>query len=100
MGFLDDVLNKAVPQGSGIAKPLMLAFVALQASGALTRKQAAGREPGVRRGGWRIVGRIGWTARNAAAERSWRRSEIMGGQRAKSADLAWLTRFSARSVDC
>ena len=42
MGFLDDVLNKAVPQGSGIAKPLMLAFVALLASGALTRKQAPG----------------------------------------------------------
>ncbi|MGO9683837.1 MAG: YidB family protein [Beijerinckiaceae bacterium] len=46
MGFLDDVLNKAVPQGSGIAKPLMLAFVALLASGALTRKQAPGASPG------------------------------------------------------
>jgi uncharacterized protein YidB (DUF937 family) len=45
MGFLDDVLNKAVPQGSGIAKPLMLAFIALLASGALTRKQAPASAP-------------------------------------------------------
>jgi uncharacterized protein YidB (DUF937 family) len=41
MGFLDDVVNKSVPQGSGLAKPLMLAFVALLASGVLTRKAAA-----------------------------------------------------------
>jgi uncharacterized protein YidB (DUF937 family) len=46
MGFLDDLLNKAVPQGSGIAKPLMLAFIALLASGALTRKQAPASAPG------------------------------------------------------
>ena len=47
MGFLDDVLNKALPQGSGVAKPLMLAFLALLASGALTRKQepASGTGP-------------------------------------------------------
>ncbi len=46
MGFLDDVLNKSLPQGSGLAKPLMLAFVALLASGALTRKQAPASAPG------------------------------------------------------
>ncbi len=45
MGFLDDVLNKSLPQGSGLAKPLMLAFVALLASGALTRKQAPASAP-------------------------------------------------------
>ena len=46
MGFLDDVVNKSVPQGSGLAKPLMLAFVALLASGVLTRKAAAPSAPG------------------------------------------------------
>jgi hypothetical protein len=40
MGFFDSVANKSVPEGSGLAKPLMLAFIALLASGALTRKQA------------------------------------------------------------
>ena len=33
MGFLDNVLDKSLPQGSGLAKPLMLAFIALLASG-------------------------------------------------------------------
>ena len=33
-------MNKSVPQGSSLAKPLLLAFGALLASGALTRKQA------------------------------------------------------------
>ena len=46
MGFFDDVLNKSVPQGSSIVKPLMLAFIALLASGALTRKQAPASAPG------------------------------------------------------
>jgi uncharacterized protein YidB (DUF937 family) len=46
MGFLDNVVNKSVPQGSSIAKPLMLAFGALLASGALTRKQAPTSAPG------------------------------------------------------
>jgi uncharacterized protein YidB (DUF937 family) len=41
MGFLDNVLNKSVPQGSSPAKPLLLALGALLASGALTRKQSA-----------------------------------------------------------
>ncbi len=41
MGFLDNVVNKSVPQGSGVAKPLMLAFSALLASGALTQKKQA-----------------------------------------------------------
>jgi uncharacterized protein YidB (DUF937 family) len=39
MGFLDNVANKAVPEGSGLAKPLILAFTALLASGVLGRKQ-------------------------------------------------------------
>jgi hypothetical protein len=39
MGFLDNVANKAVPEGSGLAKPLILAFTALLASGVLRRKQ-------------------------------------------------------------
>ncbi len=46
MGFLDDVLNKSVPQGSSIVKPLMLAFIALLASGALSRKEAPATAPG------------------------------------------------------
>ena len=46
MGFLDDVVNKSAPQGSSILKPLMLAFVALLASGALSRKQAPAAAPG------------------------------------------------------
>ena len=46
MGFLDNVVNKSVPQGSNLAKPLMLAFGALLASGALTRKQAPTSAPG------------------------------------------------------
>src|SRR5580693_4594840 len=41
MGFLDNVLNKSVPQGSSLAKPLLLALGALLASGALTGKQSA-----------------------------------------------------------
>jgi hypothetical protein len=40
MGFLDNAVNKSAPQGSSLAKPLLLAFGALLASGALTRKQA------------------------------------------------------------
>ena len=35
MGFLDNAVNKSVPQGSSLAKPLLLAFGALLASGAL-----------------------------------------------------------------
>ena len=46
MGLLDNVVNKSVPQGSSLAKPLMLAFGALMASGALTRKQAPTSAPG------------------------------------------------------
>ena len=41
MGFLDNVLNKSVPQGSSPAKPLLMALGALLASGALTRKPSA-----------------------------------------------------------
>ena len=77
MGFLDNAVNKSVPQGSSVAKPLMMAFGALMASGALTRKQAPASAPGTSPGGqpagWRIVGRLGWTAREAPAERSRRR---------------------------
>ena len=36
MGFLDDVLGSAVPGGK-VSKPLMLALLALLASGALFR---------------------------------------------------------------
>ncbi len=46
MGFLDNVTNKSLPGGSGLAKPLMLAFIALLASGALTREQAPAKAPG------------------------------------------------------
>ena len=35
MGFLDNVVNKSVPQGSSVAKPLMLAFGALLAQAPL-----------------------------------------------------------------
>ncbi|MGZ9105869.1 MAG: hypothetical protein ACXW3M_08645 [Rhodoplanes sp.] len=41
MGFLDDVLGSAVPGGK-VSKPLMLALLALLASGALFR--SGGRE--------------------------------------------------------
>jgi uncharacterized protein YidB (DUF937 family) len=37
MGMLDDIVGSAVPKGN-LAKPLMIALVALLASGALTRK--------------------------------------------------------------
>jgi uncharacterized protein YidB (DUF937 family) len=46
MGFLDNAVNKSVPQGSSVAKPLMIAFGALLASGALKRKQAPTSAPG------------------------------------------------------
>jgi len=46
MGLLDNAVNKSVPQGSSLAKPLLLAFGALLASGALTRKQAPTPAPG------------------------------------------------------
>src|SRR6478672_5933307 len=50
MGLLDNAVNKSVPQGSSFAKPLLLAFGALLASGALTGaltgKQAPTPAPG------------------------------------------------------
>ena len=45
MGFIEDTLDKALPKGSSLAKPLMLAFLALLASGALSRKQAPAPAP-------------------------------------------------------
>jgi uncharacterized protein YidB (DUF937 family) len=39
MGMLDDIVGSAVPKGN-LAKPLMIALMALLASGALTRKSA------------------------------------------------------------
>ena len=45
MGFLDNVLNKSVPQGSSPAKPLLLALGALLASGA--RHASSRRRPRV-----------------------------------------------------
>src|SRR5262245_61047455 len=46
MGMLDDVVGSAVPRGS-LAKPLILALLALLASGALHRQGApAGSAPG------------------------------------------------------
>jgi uncharacterized protein YidB (DUF937 family) len=38
-------IGQCLPQGSGLAKPLMLAFMALLASGALTRKQSPASAP-------------------------------------------------------
>lgn len=46
MGFFDDVANKALPEGSSLAKPLILSFIALLASGALMRKQEPTSAPG------------------------------------------------------
>jgi hypothetical protein len=46
MGFLDNVANKALPEGSSLAKPLILAFIALLASGVLGRKQEPASAPG------------------------------------------------------
>jgi len=46
MGMLDDIVGNAVPKG-GLAKPLILALLALLASGALTKgSSAAGPAPG------------------------------------------------------
>jgi uncharacterized protein YidB (DUF937 family) len=45
MGFLDNVADKAVPQGSSLKKPLVLAFISLLASGALSRKQEPAPTP-------------------------------------------------------
>jgi hypothetical protein len=77
MGLLDNVLDKSLPQGSGLAKPLMLAFIAHRAAcirGPYAQAGAdlgAEHEPGDRRRRWWVVGRIGWTAREAPTERSW-----------------------------
>jgi uncharacterized protein YidB (DUF937 family) len=38
-------IGQCLPQGSGLAKPLVLAFMALLASGALTRKQSPASAP-------------------------------------------------------
>jgi uncharacterized protein YidB (DUF937 family) len=46
MGFFDDVANKALPEGSSLAKPLILGFIALLASGVLSRKQEPASAPG------------------------------------------------------
>ncbi len=104
MGFLDDVVNKSVPQGSSLAKPLMLAFVALLASGALTRKQAATQAPGASpasgadAGG--LLGGLGGLLGKfhdsglGDVAKSW----VGSGQ--NQPDLTWLARFRARSVDC
>jgi uncharacterized protein YidB (DUF937 family) len=47
MGMLDDVLGSSLPKGSGLAKPLMIAFATLLASGALTRgASGSGPSPG------------------------------------------------------
>jgi len=44
MGMLDDVLNSSLPKGS-LAKPLMIAFAALLASGALHRQSSPSGSP-------------------------------------------------------
>jgi uncharacterized protein YidB (DUF937 family) len=59
MGFLDNVVNKSVPQGSSVAKPLMLAFGALLASGALTRKQAPTSAPSTSPAAGGLLGGLG-----------------------------------------
>jgi uncharacterized protein YidB (DUF937 family) len=59
MGFFDNVLNKSVPQGSGLAKPLMLAFMALLASGVLSRKQAPDASPASPPGAGGLFGGLG-----------------------------------------
>jgi uncharacterized protein YidB (DUF937 family) len=52
MGFLDDVLGSAVPQGS-LAKPMLIALGALVASGALHRQATPvpDQQPGATPGG-------------------------------------------------
>ena len=59
MGFLDNAVNKSVPQGSSVAKPLMMAFGALMASGALTRKQAPGTSPAANPQAGGLLGGLG-----------------------------------------
>jgi uncharacterized protein YidB (DUF937 family) len=95
MGFLDNVLNKSVPQGSGLAKPLLLlALGALLASGALARKQSApatssASEPGA--GG--LLGGLGGLLEKLQQSghddvaKSW----VGSGQ--NQTDLAWPPRF-------
>jgi hypothetical protein len=41
VGFLDNVLNKSVPQGSSLAKPLLLALGALLAGRLPTHEELA-----------------------------------------------------------
>ena len=99
MGFLDNVLNKSVPQGSSPAKPLLLAlrrptgFRSLDTHGVRRPDTSFRLSPVLTEAAWRTR----WTARKVPAERSWRRcGGIMGRQQAKSADLAWPSRFGAR----
>jgi uncharacterized protein YidB (DUF937 family) len=56
MWFLDNVLNKSVPQGSSPAKPLLLALGTLLASGVLTRKPSA---PDTSSGAGGLLGGLG-----------------------------------------
>ena len=103
MGFLDNVLDKSVPQGSGLAKPLMLAFIALLASGALTRKQAPAPAPGASptsgpdAGG--LLGGLGGLLEklqqggHGEVAKTW----VDSGQNRPIS--AWLTRIGAWSVD-
>jgi len=95
MGFLDNAVNKSVPQGSSLAKPLLLAFGALLASGALTRKQAPTPAPGTspaadpQAGG--LLGGLGGLLEKFQQSGHGDVAKSWGRERAKSADLAGST---------
>jgi uncharacterized protein YidB (DUF937 family) len=100
MASLEDTIHSAVPGGS-VGKPLMLALLALLASGALFRgggagaTTSAGPEPTSKEGaggvlGGRIVGQI-------TKGRIGECDQFLGWLRPKSAGLARTTRPSAWS---
>jgi uncharacterized protein YidB (DUF937 family) len=95
MGLLDSAVNKSVPQGSSLAKPLLLAFGALLASGALTRKQAPTPAPDTspaadpQAGG--LLGGLGGLLEKFQQSGHGDVAKSWGRERAKSADLTGST---------
>ena len=103
MGLLDNVLDKSLPQGSGLAKPLMLAFIALLASGVLTRKQAPTSAPstnpatGADAGG--LLGGLGGLLEKLQQNGHGEVAKTWVGSGQNQPISAWLTWIGAWSVD-
>ena len=102
MASLEDTIHSAVPGGS-VGKPLMLALLALLASGALFRGGGAGAttnagpEPTSNEGAeWRSARRIGRIVGQIAKGRIGECDQFLGWFRPKSAGPARTTRPGAR----